>query len=137
MGLRLYARVRAALQEIVARSKDVPQLRRAQALLALAAGATVASVARQMRVARNTVYNWAGRFLQRPGPIADRLTNGERSGRPDTLFQDLLEQVPALLERKPPDLHPLRTDRQQHRRHAENGVHPAVPTMRRRVGVLR
>jgi transposase len=103
MELRLYARDRAALEDIVARSKDVRQLKRAQALLALAAGATVASIARQMRVARNTIYNWADRFLQRPGRIADRLTDGERSGRPDTLFQDLLERVPALLERKPTD----------------------------------
>ena len=41
------------------------------------------------------------RFLDRTGPIAERLTDSLRAGRPDTLFQSLLERVPALLEMKP------------------------------------
>jgi transposase len=101
MELRLYARDRAALEDIVARSKDVRQLKRAQTLLAVAGGSTVSSVARQMHVARNTIYNWVARFVDRTGSIADRLTDSQRGGRPDTLFQSLLERVPALLEMKP------------------------------------
>lgn len=103
MELRLYARERAALGDIVARSKDVRQLKRAQALLAVGSGATIAGVARQMHVARNTIYNWIARFSERTGSIAERLTDAERGGRPNTLFQSLLERVPALLELKPSD----------------------------------
>lgn len=101
MELRLYARDRTALGDIVACSRDVRQLKRAQALLAVDGGATVAGVARQMHVARNTIYNWIARFVERTGPLAERLTDAERGGRPDTLFQSLLERVPALLEMKP------------------------------------
>jgi transposase len=103
MELRLYARDRAALGDIVASSRDVRQLKRAQALLAVDGGATVAGVARQMRVARNTIYNWIARFVERTGSLAERLTDSERGGRPDRLFQSLLERVPALLEMKPSD----------------------------------
>lgn len=104
MEFRLVARDRAALEDIVARARDVRQLKRAQTLLALHGGTSVAGIARQMRVARNTVYNWVDRFANRKGPVAQRLTDLERAGRPDTLFQSLLERVPALLELKPGEL---------------------------------
>jgi transposase len=104
MEFRLVARDRAALEDIVARARDVRQLKRAQAVLAVHGGASVAGVARQMRVARNTIYNWVERFVQRKGPIAQRLIDSERPGRPDTLAQKLLERVPALLELKPGEL---------------------------------
>lgn len=103
MEIRLIARDRSALEEIVARSKDVRQLKRAQALLAVNGGATVAGIARAMRVARNTIYNWVARFQERTGSIAERLTDSERGGRPDTLYQTLAERIPALLEKKPTD----------------------------------
>jgi transposase len=103
MDFSLNARERTALEAVVAQSKDVRQLKRSQALLSVAAGVAIVEVARQLQVARSTIYNWADRFLKRTGPIADRLTDCERSGRPDTLFQNLLERVPALLELKPTD----------------------------------
>ena len=103
MDFSLSSRERAALEAVVAQSKDVRQLKRSQALLAVAAGEAVADVARMLQVARNTIYNWVDRFLGRTGPIADRLIDSERSGRPNTLFQRLLERVPALLEMKPTD----------------------------------
>lgn len=103
MDFSLNSQERTALEAVVAQSKDVRQLKRSQALLAVAAGEAVAKVARKMHVARNTIYNWIGRFLDRRGPIAARLIDTERPGRPDTLFQTLLERVPALLELKPSD----------------------------------
>lgn len=103
MDFSLNSRERAALEAVVARSKDVRQLKRSQALLAIAAGEAIAEVARKLQVVRNTIYNWVARFQERTGPIAERLTDSERSGRPDTLFQTLLERVPALLEMKPTD----------------------------------
>ena len=74
-----------------------------QALLAVNAGASVVSVARSLQVARNTIYNWVARCRERSGSIGERLTDAERGGRPDTLYQTLLERVPALLEQKPAD----------------------------------
>ena len=101
MDFSLSSREQAALETIVSRSKDVRQLKRSQALLAVAAGEAVTEVAGRLQVVRNTIYNWVARFRERRGPIAERLTDAERCGRPDTLFQSLLERVPALLEMKP------------------------------------
>ncbi len=101
MEFRLTSRDRAALEELVSGSKDVRQLKRAQALLALAAGDSVSAIARSLRVARNTIYNWVARFQERSGPIGERLTDAERCGRPDDLFQNLLNRLPGLLGQKP------------------------------------
>ena len=57
MEFRLRARDRAALEEIVARSKDVRQLKRAQAILEMSSGATVVSVAKKTHVVRNAICN--------------------------------------------------------------------------------
>lgn len=103
MEFSLNARERTALETLVAGTKDVRQLKRSQALLAVAAGEAVAEVARRLRVARNTIYNWIARFRQRPGAIAERLVDADRSGRPDDLMQSLLETLPALLVNKPTD----------------------------------
>lgn len=103
MEFRLTARDRAALLTLVSGSKDVRQLKRAQALLALAEGAAVSSVARSLQVARNTIYNWVARFDERSGAIGDRLTDAERCGRPDDLSRQLLARLPELLTQNPPD----------------------------------
>lgn len=104
MEFRLTARERAALERLVAGSKDVRQLKRSQALLALCDGTAVATLARSLQVARNTIYNWVSRFQDREGSIAGRLTDAERCGRPDDLFQQLLDRLPSLLDKKPTDL---------------------------------
>lgn len=103
MEFPLTARDRVALETLVSSSKDVRQLKRAQALLALAGGVSVSAMARNLRVARNTIYNWIARFQQRSGTIGERLTDAERCGRPDDLRQSLLERLPALLAQKPTD----------------------------------
>jgi transposase len=103
MELSLLAKDRGVLEQLVARSKDVRQLKRAQALLAVAAGEAIADVARRLRVARNTIYNWTRRFQERPGKVAERLVDAERSGRPADLIQGIREALPKLLAKKPPD----------------------------------
>lgn len=103
MEFQLTSRERAALEALVAGSKDVRQLKRSQALLALADGKSVASLARTLQVARNTIYNWVERFQDRQGTIAKRLTDAERCGRPNDLFQQLLNRLPSLLDKKPTD----------------------------------
>jgi transposase len=103
MEFRLAARERSALEELVSSSKDVRQLKRSQALLALASGTSVSVTARSLCVARNTIYNWVARFQERCGSIGERLTDAERCGRPNDLFQNLLKRLPALLAQKPTD----------------------------------
>ena len=104
MELSLPAKDRGVLEELVAHSKDVRQLKRAQALLAVAAGEGVAAAARRLQVARNTVYNWIARFQQRDGKIAERLVDAERAGRPDDLIQGVRAALPELLAKKPGDV---------------------------------
>lgn len=101
MDFSLNARERSTLEALVAGSKDVHQLKRSQALLALAAGEAVTKVAERMQVARNTIYNWIARFRNRIGPIAERLTDADRSGRPGDLIQSVKEVLPDLLAEKP------------------------------------
>jgi transposase len=103
MEFSLKARERTALEALVSDSKDVRQLKRAQALLAVAAGEAVTDVARRLQVARNTIYNWMARVQDRAGALAQRLLDADRSGRPDALRQSLLEALPQLLAAKPTD----------------------------------
>jgi transposase len=101
MEFSLNARERSALEGLVSGSKDVRQLKRAQALLAVAAGEAVTDVARRLQVARNTIYNWMARVQDRAGALAERLLDADRSGRPDDLRQSLGEALPPLLAKRP------------------------------------
>jgi transposase len=66
-------------------------------LLWLADGESPAEVAARAGVSRQTLYNWAARFLDRADlDIASRLDDGPRSGRPRTamgIIDPLLEVV--------------------------------------------
>lgn len=101
MDFSLSAGERAALESVVAHAKDVRQVKRAQALLAVAADVSVSAVARNWQVARNTIYNWIERFQERSGSLAERLSDADRSGRPDDLIQSLRQLLPDLLPQKP------------------------------------
>ncbi|RIK71212.1 MAG: hypothetical protein DCC67_20380 [Planctomycetota bacterium] len=103
MEFPLNARERRALEALVSGSKDVRHLKRAQALLAVAAGEAVTSVAWRLQVARNTIYNWMARVHDRVGALAQRLLDAERSDRPDALPRSLVEALPQLLAAKPTD----------------------------------
>lgn len=101
MEFSLNARERSALELLVTAAKDVRQLKRAQALLAVAAGETVSAIASRMKVARNTIYNWVTRFRERSEAIAERLLDNDRCGRPNDLMQSVQEALPELLANKP------------------------------------
>lgn len=103
MEFSLNARERRALSSLVACSRDVRQLKRAQALLAVAAGEAIADVAQRLQVARNTIYNWVARVQERTGAIAERLIDADRPGRPNDLIESLYEALPPLLANKPTD----------------------------------
>jgi transposase len=101
MEFSLNARERSALESLVASAKDVRQLKRAQALLAVAAGEAVSAVASRLKVVRNTIYNWMRRFRERSAGIAERLLDSDRCGRPNALIQSVQEVLPELLANKP------------------------------------
>jgi transposase len=90
-------RQRAELEYVVSHTKLAKERSRAQAILWLADGLSVEEVAGLMGVSRQTVYNWADRFLQRGGmDLRERLLDAPRSGRPPTaagIIDPLIAQV--------------------------------------------
>jgi transposase len=95
--LWLSDRLRFELDEIICHTPLAKERCRAQALLWLAEGASVAEVAELLHVSRQTVYNWMSRFEERHGlgPRA-RLRDAPRPGRPrfaDGLVDRLIASV--------------------------------------------
>lgn len=93
----LNRRERRFLEDFVTCPCGSRDLRRAQALLWLAAGESAEEVAARLRVSRQTVYNWRARFSVRHElEPAARLADGERRGRPRTargLIEPLIAEV--------------------------------------------
>jgi len=79
--------------------------RRAQALLWLAQGFFVEDVADLLGISRQTVYNWARRFMERDGgDVRQRLTDAPRSGRPPTALGIIDPLLAEVIDRDPRDL---------------------------------
>lgn len=84
--LMLTGKARAALLDLIAHTTDTRVLRRAYALVWLDDGESVPDVAEHLNVSRQSVYNWLERFVARRDlPLALRLSDAERSGRPVTV----------------------------------------------------
>jgi transposase len=82
----LSARLRGELEDLVLRTPSAKERCRAQALLWLAEGLPAEQVAETFQVSRQTVYNWADRFLRRDGlDLRDRLLDAPRPGRPPSI----------------------------------------------------
>jgi transposase len=74
---------REQLRRIADRSASALAMRRAQALLRLAAGQTYAQVAQQAGVTRPTIYHWVQRYqARRAQSVAERLQPDPHPGRP-------------------------------------------------------
>lgn len=99
---RLSSYTRTVLEEIARRSASGREVRRAQILLGLDAGETVADTAARLQVTRQMIYQVVARYqARRTLPIRARLQDAPHPGRPNTkrtlvqaALQDLLEQVP-------------------------------------------
>ncbi len=79
--------------------------RRAQALLWLAQGFPVECIADLLGVSRQTVYNWASRFANRPGADPrQRVADAPRSGRPPTALGIIEPLLAEALDWDPRDL---------------------------------
>jgi transposase len=84
----LSARLRGQLEDLVLRTPWAKERCRAQAVLWLAEGLSAEEVAETFRVSRQTVYNWANRFLQREGlDLRARLLDAPRPGRPPAIAE--------------------------------------------------
>ncbi len=100
--LVLTGRVRATLLDVMAHTNDARVLRRAYALVWLDAGETVADVAEQLKVSRQSVYNWLERFVARGDlPVALRLRDADRSGRPVTVQGIIDPLLDAIIDSDP------------------------------------
>jgi transposase-like protein len=93
---------RALLEEFASCTRKAKALRRAQALLWLDQGESLAAVATRLAVTRQTVYNWVKHFrARRPAALGERLADGLRSGRPPTVkarIDPVLEAVLVVLK---------------------------------------
>lgn len=93
----LGGRERMLLEQVIADTHDARAGRRAYGLLWLDEGESAQDIATRLTVSRQTVYNWADRFVVRKGyPLAVRLADAERCGRPCTaqgLIDPLIEGV--------------------------------------------
>ena len=95
-------RERTKLQDFVAHTRDARLSRRGYALLWLDDGEPALEIAAQFNVSRQTVYNWADRFKERKGlPLAMRLADGVRSGRPYTAHGVIDPLIEAVIDTAP------------------------------------
>jgi len=98
----LNARLRGELEDLVLRTPSAKERCRAQAVLWLAEGLTAEQVAETFQVSRQTVYNWANRFLLRDGlDLRARLLDAPRPGRPPAIAEVIDPLIAAALARDP------------------------------------
>ena len=102
--LALNSQERAALHALLTPLALTNAVRRAQALLWLDAGQSPETVAAHLGVSRQTVYNWATRFKERPDTdVSTRLIDDKRPGRGKTTAHLIDPLIEALLPRDPHD----------------------------------
>jgi transposase len=99
------AGLRGELEDLVLRTPSAKERCRAQAVLWLAEGLSVEQIAETFQVSRQTVYNWADRFLRRDGlDLRARLLDAPRSGRPPAIARVIDPLIEAALARDPREL---------------------------------
>ena len=83
-AINLTNREHRRISEIMRLTRDVRVVKRAQALLWLSDGDTPDEVADRLWVTPRTIYRWIERFEGRDDwPLAERLADAPRSGRPN------------------------------------------------------
>ena len=101
---KLNTRDRRALNAILTSTTDARMLRRAYALKQLDEGAPAQTVAATLQVTRQSIYNWLKRIDQQPDqPLAVRLDDGERSGRPRRLKGTIEPLIDGVIDASPTD----------------------------------
>ncbi len=101
----LSRRARHVVEQLITFTPEAATLRRAQAVLWLAQGESVAAVAARLHVTRQAVYQWATRTNScRAEDLAARLAEGERSGRPRTVAGIIDPLIDAIIDTDPRSL---------------------------------
>src|SRR4051794_40930394 len=100
--LNLTPRERAELERLARTTRDADQLRRVNALLALADGMGASAVARTQRVGRSTLYEWVARFDEhRREDLHAATTTRTAPGRSRGLRDRVAGRVNELMEATP------------------------------------
>src|SRR5215467_4472992 len=102
--IKLNYKERSELEAILKSRASGEILQRAQALLLLDEGESVADVAELLRVSRQTVYNLMARFEQRSEHnLTARLADAARSGRPATAKGVIDPLIDSVIDSDPRD----------------------------------
>jgi transposase len=99
---RLAARARQTLRRIAHSNADAREVRRAQILLWLDSPESVQAVARRTSRTRQAIYALIRRYQARRAlPVAERLRDQPRAGRPATKRERTLNVIQTLLAQPP------------------------------------
>jgi transposase len=102
--IQLSYRARLRLEPIAQGSTNGREVRRAQALLWLAAGESVQDVARRLTVSRQMIYALVDRYESRRAlPVLDRIQDANHPGRPADKRRLVVTEVQVLLKHPPSD----------------------------------
>ena len=99
---KLSRKERKELDWLLAHTHNARLLQRAQAVRWFVMGESVAAIALRLLVSRQSVYNWFDRCRERDSlPLATRLMDGERSGRPRTAHGSIDPLIDAVIDTDP------------------------------------
>jgi transposase len=100
--ISLTDRQRQELQQLARRGRDARVVRRAQGLLWLDQGEHPIAVAQRLGVTRESIYAWLRRLQHSgAGPLAKKLIEQPRSGRPPAKRQAVEELVGQVMDAQP------------------------------------
>ena len=90
------------LRQLARSSSNAREVRRAQALVWLHSGESVAQVAHRLGLSRHGVYRLVKRYCsRRRGPVRDRVRDSPHPGRPSRKLKLVVRVIRPLLSREP------------------------------------
>ena len=99
---RLNPGERKVLRQLARSSSNAREVRRAQALVWLHAGESIAQVAHRLGLSRQGIYQWAERYRsRRRGPVRARVRDRPHPGRPSHKLKLVVRVIRPLLSRDP------------------------------------
>ncbi len=104
--LRLSSRAKGILQRIARSNADARQVRRAQILLEVHAQTSIQQIAKRFGQSREAIYKLVRRYQARHTlPVAERIRDQARPGRPATKRERTVAIVRTLLAQSPSHYH--------------------------------